>query len=90
MIGLKAGDKITLAQDPDEPINWYLFKDPQHGFELRGAYKEQGTQFNHIELGKAFLEAIGKEIGKTHNFKIAGQPTILKGDKTQYWGILIQ
>lgn len=89
LIGLKAGDKITLAQDPDEPINWYFFKDPEHGFEIRAGYKDQGTLFNHIELSKAFLEAIDKETGKTHNFKIAGQATVLKGDKVQYWGILI-
>lgn len=89
LIGLKAGDKITLAQDPDEPINWFVFKDSAHGFEVRAGYKDQGAQFNHITLSKAFLEAIDRETGKTHNFKIAGQATVLKGDKTEYWGILV-
>lgn len=78
-----------MAQDPDEPINWYFFKDPQHGYELRGAYKDQGAQFNHITLTKAFLEAIGRGQGKTHSFKFGGKPTVMKGDKVQYWGILI-
>ena len=91
LIGLKAGDKVTLAQDPDEPINWYFFKDAQHGFELRGAYKDQGAQFNHVTLVRTFVEALEKESGKTHSFRLAGDPTVMKGDKaqTKYWGILI-
>ncbi|MBN8852252.1 MAG: hypothetical protein BGO55_00720 [Sphingobacteriales bacterium 50-39] len=91
LLGLKPGDKVTLAQDPDEPINWYFFKDLQHGFDLRSAYKNLGVQFNHIELTRTFLDAIGKEIGVTHKFKIGGEPTIMKGDKSQtkYWGILV-
>jgi len=91
LLGLKIGDKVTLAQDPDEPINWYFFKDKDHGFDLRTAYKDLGVQFNHIELTRTFLGAIGRQIGVTHKFKIGGEPTILKGDKSQtkYWGILV-
>lgn len=91
LLGLKIGDKVTLAQDPDEPINWYFFKDKDHGFELRSAYKNLGAQFNHIVLMRTFLDAIGKQVGVSHKFKIGGEPTILKGDKSQTkcWGILV-
>lgn len=91
LAGLKDKDKITLAQDPDAPENWYFFKDPHHGFELRTGYKGKNLLFNHITLVQAFLAAIDKEFGKTYNLKIAGQPTVLKEDKakTRYWGILI-
>lgn len=89
LAGIKSGDKVTIAQDGDKPENWYFFKDPQHGFEVRSGYKERGALFNHIALCKAFLEAMEKDAGKTHSFRIGGQPSTINGDKTKYWGILI-
>jgi hypothetical protein len=89
LAALKAKDKITLAQDPDHPENWFFFKDTQHGFELRAGYKGKTMVFNHSELSKAFLESCGRDLGKGHSLKIAGQPTVINGDKTKYWGILI-
>ena len=89
LISLKAGDKVTLAQDEEDPRNWYFFKDPQHGFELRAGYKDKGCMFNHKVMVHSLLTAFGKPEDVTHNFKVAGQPTIMKNDKTKYWGILI-
>jgi hypothetical protein len=89
LAGLTSKDKVTIAQDEEEPENWYFFKDPQHGFELRPAYEGKSAQFNHVTLSKAFLEAMGKDLAVTHNLKIAGKPTVMKGSKTEYWGILI-
>jgi hypothetical protein len=89
LMGLKGGDKVTLAQDEEDPRNWYFFKDPQHGFELRPGYKDKGSMFNHKVMVQALLQAFGKPEDITHNFKIAGQPTVMKNDKTKYWGILI-
>lgn len=89
LIGLKAGDKITLAQDEEDPRNWYFFKDAQHGFELRAGYKDKGSMFNHKVMVSAFLQAFEKPEDVTHNFMIAGQPTVMKNDKIKYWGILI-
>jgi hypothetical protein len=90
LIGLKAGDKVTLSQDDDAPQNWYFFKDKQHGFELRAAYKDAGCIFNHKELVLAFLGSWGKDPKISHKIKVAGQPTLIKGDtaKTQYWGLI--
>lgn len=91
LIGIKPGDKITLSQDEEEPENWYVFKDADHGFEVRAGYDGKGCLFNHSKLVIAFLEAIGKPVNKTVGFLIAGKPTTIKGDKsaTQYWGILV-
>lgn len=90
LIGLTGGGKITIAQDKNEPENWYIFLD-ENGFALRGKGDDKkGYAFNHVELVKAFIEAIGKDINESHSFLIAGQPTILKGSKTQYWGILVR
>jgi hypothetical protein len=91
LLELQAGDKVTLSQDADQPENWYFHKDKAHGYELRAGYKGNGCMFNHRRLMQTFCEALSKDPDKTHNFKIAGQPTIMKGDKaqTKYWGILI-
>lgn len=91
LIGIKKGDKITLCQDEEEPENWYVFKDTNHGFEVRPGYDGKGCLFNHAKMVVTFLEAVGKPTDKTIGFMIASKPTVLKGDKsgTQYWGILI-
>jgi hypothetical protein len=89
LAGLSSKTKVTIAQDEEHPENWYFFIDPQHGFELRPGYKGAAAQFNHVSLRNAFLEAMGKDLGVSHSFKIAGQPTVMKGSKTQYWGILV-
>lgn len=89
-MSITPGDRLTLSQDAENPENWYLNKD-RSGFELRPGYKNRGYMFNHRNLVTIFCEAMSKDQAKTHNFKIAGQPTLVKGDKAQvkYWGILI-
>lgn len=92
LMGLKAGDKISLSRDEEVPENWYLFKDKENGFEVRGGYDGKGCVFNHRKMVETFMEAVGKPTNETIGLLIAGQPTILKGDKsgTQYWGILVK
>lgn len=91
LMEIKPGDKVTLAQDEESPENWYFFKDKQHGFDIR-ANKAAGCIFNHKGLINAFLESWGLPKDKTCKCLVAGQPTIMKGDKaqTKYWGILIR
>ena len=86
-MNLKAGDKISLAQDPDSPSNWYLFKDKENGFELRNGYKNKAGLINHRQLCDLFLDCFELGKDKSNSFKIGGQPTIW--GKVEYWGILI-
>lgn len=88
---LKKGDRLSLAQDEEDPENWYFFKDKIHGFEIR-ENKANGWVFNHSTLIKQLLDSRGLEEGKTVKALIAGQPTVMKTDKagTQYWGLLIR
>lgn len=88
LIGLKPSDKITLAQDEEDPVNWYIYKN-EKGFELRSAYDKKGVLFNHNSLTKEIMKAIEYDDTLSHNFIIAGQATTIKGDKTKYWGILV-
>lgn len=91
LIGLKKGAKISLAQDEEDPDNWYFFLDKEHGFEVRDV-KGKYWLFQHTHLVRQFMEGKGLEVGKSAKGIIAGQPTVIKGDKanTQYWGILIR
>lgn len=87
VMNLKKGDKISLAQDPDNPSNWYIFKDKDHGFEIRSGYLGKGGLVNHRDLCDLFLDCFELSKEKSNAFKIGGQPTLW--DKTQYWGILV-
>jgi hypothetical protein len=91
LMGLKQGTKVSLAQDETEPDNWYFFIDKQNGFEVRDA-KGKAWIFQHAVLVREFKQARELDIEKTIKGLIAGQPTILKGDKaeTKYWGILVK
>lgn len=91
LMGLKHGDKITMSQDEEATENFYLFKDQEHGFEVRTASDKKSLIFNHSSLVGAFLEAVGRDSSITQRFLLAGTPTVMAGDKakTQYWGILI-
>lgn len=87
LLSLKTGDKVTLAQDEDEPGNWYFFKD-ENGFAVRDGYDKKGCLFNHSVLVKTFNECFGLP-AETKGYIIAGKPTKINGSKTEYWGILI-
>lgn len=89
LMALKAGDKVTLCQDEQEPRNWYFFKDPTHGFELRAGYKDNGCMFNHRQMVESFLRAFELATDISHGFKLGKEATVLTGSKTKYWGILV-
>ena len=36
LMGLMIADKLSIAQDEDNPGDWYIFKDSEEGFTLRG------------------------------------------------------
>ncbi len=88
LMELSEGDKVTLAKDEEDPDNWYFFKS-ETGFPLRSGYDKTGTMFNHSILVTSFRQAFDLSDDVSHSFIIAGKPTIIKGDKTKYWGILI-
>lgn len=91
---LKAGTKVTVAQDEEQSDCWYVFKDDQHGFQLRAGYdatKQPGAlMMNHKKLHTLVSAGCALNPDETHNFLIAGQPTMMKGDKTKYWGLLVK
>lgn len=88
-IGLQDGDKITLAQDQDDLENWYVFKDPAHGFQVT-IFKVKGAKFSNSQLVKKIWDQFSKGDQVSLHFLVAGQPTTFKDDKskTQYWGII--
>lgn len=82
--------KYAIAQDPEEPRNWYLFKD-EKGFSISArVFELNGTaDFSHKSLQISFCEAMSFDVEKTHRFLLAGKSTVVKGDSTEYFGILI-
>lgn len=88
-IGLKHGDKITIAQDESTPENWYVFKDNFHGFEIRTLSDKKSFGFNHTLLVTSFRDAMELSSEKSYKLPVATEPTVMKGDKTQYFGIIL-
>ncbi len=89
LLSIKPGVKVSLAQDEETPENWYVFIDP-NGFAVRTGYsKSKGCVMNHSGMVKMLVESVNKDTKQTHRFLIGGEPTVMKGSKTQYWGILI-
>ena len=88
LLELKPDSKIALSQDEEEPDNWYFYLDKEAGYTVRAGYDKKGCLFNHAVLGKEVTKYFELAEDATHNFKIAGQSTIIKNDKTKYWGII--
>jgi hypothetical protein len=86
-LGLKQGTKLTLAQDEDNPRDWYFFKDDENGFELSMSSDQKYLKFGHSKLISALFEAFGFEKG-TRAFDFDKVPTVMKGSKTEYWKII--
>jgi len=85
-----AATKLSIAQDPDEPKNWYVFKEDA-GYEISPkVFEKAGTaDFCHKGLQAMFCEAMELNAEKSHRYLLAGEATKTKGDTTEYFGILI-
>ena len=82
------GDKIAIAQDEDDPANWYIFKHTD-GYELRGKdFDKIGSlTFNHKTLFISFIDSFELDQNESYTFLISGQPTVI--EKHKCWGILV-
>lgn len=64
LMGVQAGDRVSLHQDEEQPEDWYLSKDPQ-GIPLRKqSYKEQVLVLNGMGWRHALREALAKHTGE--------------------------
>lgn len=88
LMGLAKDTKITLSQDEDDKDNWYFYIDPDDGFPVRVGYDKKGVLFNHAGLVKEVVEYFELSRDRSHGFLLAGKPTTIKGDKTNYWCLI--
>lgn len=54
-LGLKAGDTVTIAQDDQNPMDWYIYPDPA-GFALVQWSTGQGYEIRSMPLVKLFQD----------------------------------
>ena len=83
-IGLVLGDKISLLQDEDDPVNWYLMKDPDNGFVTRVYKGSKGLCFNAAKLAKTFLDELQYENTHRATFKIITEGQEVENFDTLY------
>lgn len=81
LLGITANDRISLAQDDDQPEIWYLFKD-KAGFELK-ALKSGKLVLEHPELVTVFLDCFGKSHDENHRLFFSVEP--VKERRRSYW-----
>lgn len=55
-LGLKEGDKVSIAYDEKDKRTLYLFVDKKEGFPLRGYGKDGGLAFNNVAISKVVAE----------------------------------
>lgn len=86
LLDVKEGDRVSIAQDEENPADWYITKDP-NGYELRLGSDKKSYLFNNIALSKTIYECFELSAEtKSVRWLIAGQPT--KVGKQTYFGIL--
>lgn len=87
LMQLKPECKLAIAQDQDNPGDWYIFEDDK-GFKVRSKdIKKTGQMiFSHKELVTTFVTCFGLNMNKTYSFLLAGEPTMV--GKRKYYGIL--
>ncbi len=90
LVGLGKETKVSLSQDEEEKDNWYFYIDAEAGFDVRTGYDKKGCLFNHSSLVKEVVAHFELPEDSTHSFLIAGKPTIVKNDKTKYWGLIVR
>lgn len=79
LLGVTEGTKVSVAQDQDNPENWYIFLDPEHGYECRVFSDGKSYGFNHSALTSTIKECFELPIDKGVSFPIAQIPIIFRG-----------
>jgi hypothetical protein len=86
---LSENDKVSISQDADDPVNWYIHKDAD-GFDLRLLNKTTAMLgFNNISLKNAIVEAMEFSNDKITSATISSNCTkIGKVKVIEYWPII--
>ncbi len=88
VIGLKAGMKVSIAQDEDDSRTLYLFLDKENGFILRDYNKSNSLAFNCAAVTKVALSNYENEDGRTSvRGKLIKDPQLV--DKAKYYPIIL-
>jgi hypothetical protein len=74
-LGLKEGDGICIAVDPQNPTDWYLFPHPE-GFPLKCPNIGKGLEHSNRSLTKKFHDQFGDAI---LTFPVAKVPVEIDG-----------
>ena len=56
-MGLTAESKVSLVQDEEKPIDWYLMKDP-NGFHIRKSKSSASMSFNCCSLATSVFKSL--------------------------------
>ena len=63
-------DKVSIAQDPKNPRDWYVFKDNKTGFSLSARTKSGGSRFNCTNAVQDIKTCISAEIDQDKSIVI--------------------
>jgi hypothetical protein len=90
LLKLKEGDKISLAQDEKNVLDWYVFKD-KAGIEIRLLKEETGTWgFNSTLISEDLRACAPIEIDQDKSIRMpfGEDAVVFQNDKTLYYPII--
>lgn len=88
LLAAEEGAKVSFTYEEEEPNNWYIYIDTEHGFELKSVKSRRGPGFQSMALSKKLRAVTGKKDSENYEFMIGGKATDF-GDDKKYFGILI-
>ena len=95
-LGMKDWKGVIIAQDSENPEDFYVMRDDEEGFELRSMGSDsKGVGFNNASLSKKVIESFDFEVEgekvdletiKSVGFPIAKEA--VKSGKDQMWPLI--
>jgi hypothetical protein len=90
LLNLVNGTRISFALANEEPYDWFVFLDPENGFELHLGSDKRTMLFTHCRLVQEFLKSYqGLKNNNTYKFLIDEDPVITTETKTGLWRIIV-
>lgn len=87
MLGIIAGDRLSLQQDQEDPENWYIEIGKKTGFILRAnGGLDSVLVFTSIAIARQIFSSVGFN-GSYGRVLLAGQPTLI-GKRTLH-GLIV-
>jgi hypothetical protein len=89
LLNLEKGTRISFALEDEEPRDWFVFIDPDNGFELHLGSDNKTIFFSHRRLKEEFFKSHHALKAITYKFQIDEDPITTIESGTKFWRIIV-